>query len=116
MLLLQLLIVGSGLTLMVLPGIYFFYVYRFALFELCEDPGIGPVEAMRRARIHAYGYKRQLFAMDLRFLPWILLSRLPANLPGPGLPPPGLCPDLRPELDPEPARHPPLSPGPDGGL
>ena len=77
-LLLQLLIVGSGLTLMVLPGIYFFYVYRFALFELCEDPGIGPVEAMRRARIHAYGYKRQLFAMDLRFLPWILLSRLPA--------------------------------------
>ena len=42
-LLLQLLIVGSGLTLMVLPGLYFFYVYRFALFELCEDPGIGPV-------------------------------------------------------------------------
>lgn len=33
---------------------------------------------MRRARIHAYGYKRQLFALELRFLPWILLSRLPA--------------------------------------
>ena len=77
-LLLQLLIVGSGLTLMVLPGIYFFYVYRFAFFEFCQDPEIGAIGAMRRARIHAYGYKRQLFALDLRFLPWILLSRLPA--------------------------------------
>lgn len=77
-LLLQLAIVGAGLTLFFLPGVYFFYVYRFALFELCQDPEIGAIEAMRRARIHAFGYKRQLFALDLRFLPWILLSRLPA--------------------------------------
>ena len=69
---------GAGLTLFFLPGVYFFYVYRFALFELCQDPEIGAIEAMRRARIHAFGYKRQLFALDLRFLPWILLSRLPA--------------------------------------
>ena len=77
-LLLQLAIVGAGLTLFFLPGVYFFYVYRFALFELCQDPEIGAIEAMRRARIHAFGYKRQLFALDLHFLPWILLSRLPA--------------------------------------
>ena len=77
-LLLQLLIVGAGLTLFFLPGVYFFYLYRFALFELCQDPEIGAVGAMRRARLHAFGYKRQLFALDLRFLPWILLSRLPA--------------------------------------
>ena len=33
---------------------------------------------MRRARIHAYGYNSHLFALHLRLLPWILLSRLPA--------------------------------------
>ena len=32
--LMQLVLVGAGLTLMLLPGAYFFYVYRFALFEL----------------------------------------------------------------------------------
>ena len=76
--LMQLVLVGAGLTLMLLPGAYFFYVYRFALFELCEDPGISALEAMRRSRFHVMGYKRQLFALDLSFLPWILLSRLPA--------------------------------------
>ena len=68
-LLLQLLIVGSGLTLMVLPGIYFFYVYRFALFELCEDPGIGPVEAMRREyerrRDYAFGALKAMPGVEL---------------------------------------------------
>ena len=76
--LMQLAIVGAGFTLMVLPGVYFFYVYRFALLELCQEPGISPVEAMRRSRFHASGYKRQLLALDLSFLPWLLLSRLPA--------------------------------------
>ena len=74
----QFALVGAGLTLMLLPGAYFFYVYRFALFELCDAPEISPMEAMRRARFHALGYKRQLFLLDLRFLPWVLLSRLPA--------------------------------------
>ena len=32
---------------------------------------------MRRSRLRTFGCKRQLFAMDLSFLPWIILARLP---------------------------------------
>ena len=74
---LQYALLAAGMTLMILPGLYFFYVYRFALFELCEAPEIGPLEAMRRSRLRTFGCKRQLFVMDLSFLPWIILARLP---------------------------------------
>ena len=75
---LQYALVGAGLTLMVVPGVFFFYTYRFALLELCQDPTISPVEAMRRSRFHSYGYKGQLLGLDVSFLPWLILAQLPA--------------------------------------
>lgn len=63
--------------LFVIPGIIAMYRYRFALYNLYEDPGIGVLEAIDMSKRQTYGYKGQLFMLDLSFIGWSILAMLP---------------------------------------
>lgn len=83
--------VAFGFMLFIIPGVCLSYAYAFSLFYLCENPGAGVLEAMRRSRQEMRGYKLQLFTLQLSFLPLMLLFALAvglceALLPGGALP------------------------------
>ncbi|MBE6963530.1 MAG: DUF975 family protein [Ruminococcaceae bacterium] len=61
----------------VIPGIVTAYRYRFALYNLYENPGIGILQAMNMSRVQTIGYKAQLFSLDLSYIGWGLLTSLP---------------------------------------
>ena len=59
------------------PPIMALYRYRFAILNLCENPELKILDAINMSKRQTFGYKRQLLALDLSFLPWMLLSYLP---------------------------------------
>ena len=63
--------------LFVIPGIIAAYRYRFALYNLLEDPDIGILEALEMSKRQTNGYKSQLFLLDMSYLGWELLASLP---------------------------------------
>jgi len=63
--------------LFVIPGIVASYRYRFALYNLYENPGIGIMEALNLSKRQTLGYKAQLFSLDFSYIGWGLLSALP---------------------------------------
>lgn len=63
--------------LFLIPGIVAAYRYKFARFNLYENPGIGVMEAMDMSKRQSLGYKSQLFMLDLSYLGWQILSILP---------------------------------------
>lgn len=69
-----------GFLCFIVPGIYLTFAYAFSLFHLCEDPGIGVLEAMRRSREETKGYKLQYFTLIVSFLPLLLLAGLAVGL------------------------------------
>lgn len=66
--------------LFVIPGIVAAYRYRFAVYNLCENPELGVMEALKMSKVQTAGFKGQLFLLDLSFLGWILLSSLTLNI------------------------------------
>lgn len=60
-----------------LPPLVAWYRYRFAILNLCEDPTLGPMEAIALSKRQTMGYKRQVMLLDLSFLGWMLLEMLP---------------------------------------
>lgn len=64
--------------LFVIPGIIASYRYRFALYNLYENPGIGIMEALEMSKQQTVGYKSQLFVLDLTYFGWAVLASLPA--------------------------------------
>ena len=64
--------------LFIIPGIIAAYRYRFAPYNLYENPGIGVMEALDMSKRQTMGYKGQLFALGLSYLGWTLLASLPA--------------------------------------
>jgi len=60
-----------------LPPLVAWYRYRFAILNLCEDPTLGPMEAIALSKRQTIGYKRQVMLLDLSFLGWVLLEMLP---------------------------------------
>ena len=64
--------------LFVIPGIVAAYRYRFAPYNLYENPGIGVMEALEMSKRQTMGYKGQLLALDLSYIGWTLLASLPA--------------------------------------
>ena len=64
--------------LFIIPGIIAAYRYRFAPYNLYENPGIGVMEALEMSKQQTMGYKGQLFALGLSYLGWTLLASLPA--------------------------------------
>jgi len=66
--------------LFVIPGIIAAYRYRFALFNLLENPDLGIFEALAMSKRQTLGYKSQLFLLDLSYAGWLILADLPATL------------------------------------
>ena len=64
--------------LFVSPGIVAAYRYRFAAYNLYENPGISVMEALEMSKRQTMGYKGQIFALDLSYIGWTLLASLPA--------------------------------------
>ena len=62
------------------PGIIALYRYRFAYYNLCSDPDMGIMDAIRLSCQQTQGYKWQLFVLDLSFLGWDLLCVLTAGI------------------------------------
>ena len=63
--------------LFVIPGIVAAYRYRFALYNLYENPGLNVMEALEMSKRQTRGYKGQLFMLDLSYFGWYLLASLP---------------------------------------
>jgi len=64
--------------LLLVPGIIAAYRYRFAIYNLCENPGIGLMEAIAMSKQQTLGYKGQLLMLDLSYLGWSILAKLPS--------------------------------------
>ena len=64
--------------LFIIPGFIAAYRYRFALYNLYENPGIGIMEALDMSKQQTLGYKGQLFTRDLSYLGWTLLASVPS--------------------------------------
>ena len=62
--------------LFIIPGIIDGYRYRFALYNLCENPEIGVMEALNMSKAQTRGHKWELFVLDLSFIGWNLLCGL----------------------------------------
>lgn len=75
--LLMSLFIALWAMLFVIPGIVAAYRYRFALYNLCENPGIGVLEALDMSKRQTWGYKGQLFVLDWSYFGWELLATLP---------------------------------------
>ena len=58
------------------PRIIAGYRYRFAIYNLCENPDIGVMEAISMSKAQTAGYKGDLFLLDLTFIGWNLLCSL----------------------------------------
>ena len=78
--LLQTVFVALWSMLFIVPGVVAAYSYRFALYNLLEDPSLSPLEALRMSKAQTYGYKAELFILDLSFLGWFLLAALTFDL------------------------------------
>lgn len=63
--------------LLIVPGFVALYSYRFAIMNLCEDPSMGVMEAIRMSKRQTYGYKAQILMLDLSYFGWYLLANLP---------------------------------------
>ena len=66
--------------LFVIPGIVAAYRYRFALYNLLENPDIGVMEAIDMSKRQTYGWKGRLFILDLSYFPWYLLGGIPSMI------------------------------------
>ncbi len=66
--------------LFIVPGIIALYRYRFAVYNLCENPELGVMEALAMSKQQTKGYKLDLFVLDLTFLGWNILCVLTAGI------------------------------------
>ena len=66
--------------LLIVPGIIAAYRYRFALYNLCENPELGVMDALNMSKQQTRGYKLDLFVLDVTFLGWSLLCVLTAGI------------------------------------
>ena len=64
--------------LFVIPGIIAAYRYRFALYNLYDNPDIGVMQALDMSKKQTEGYKGQLFSLDLSYLGWEMLATIPS--------------------------------------
>ena len=60
-----------------IPGIVASYRYRFALYNLYENPQLSAFKALRMSKQQTQGYKMQLFTLDMSYVGWFLLAALP---------------------------------------
>lgn len=63
--------------LFIIPGLIAFYRYRFALYNLLENPDLTVAQSIDMSKRQTRGFKGQIFALDLSYLGWALLAMLP---------------------------------------
>lgn len=60
------------------PGVVAAYRYRFAEYNLLENPDLSAFQALDMSKRQTVGYKYQLFIYDISYMGWSLLSQLPS--------------------------------------
>ena len=75
--LLELIFIGLWSMLFIIPGLVACYRYRFALYNLLENPELRVTDAIGMSKLQTRGFKSQLFALDVSYLGWAVLSSLP---------------------------------------
>lgn len=65
-----------------IPGIIAAYRYRFALYNLLENPELTASQAIALSCIQTNGMKGQLFRLDLSFIGWVFLTIFTAGVAG----------------------------------
>lgn len=75
--LLETLFIFLWTCLFIIPGIIAVYRYKFAYFNLCENPELGCMDALELSKKQTMGYKGQLFTLELSYLGWWLAASLP---------------------------------------
>lgn len=79
------LVIFIGFLLLIVPGIYLSYKYRFVDWLLAEDPGYSSADIFDRTGGLTNGRKLDLFVLDLSFLGWAILVGLTAGIATPVL-------------------------------
>lgn len=69
-----------GFILLIVPGIVMMYRYSMAFYIFADNPDLGVKECMKRSREMTAGNKAQLFALDLSYFWWYLLSVFTAGV------------------------------------
>ena len=60
--------------LLIIPGIVYHYSSYFAFQIMCENPDMKPTEALKLSKKMVKGNRGELFALDLSFIGWWLLT------------------------------------------
>ncbi|SIN86577.1 DUF975 family protein [Fibrobacter sp. UWB11] len=60
--------------LLIIPGIMRAFSYSMSLYILIDHPEYSPLEAIKKSKEMMYGHRMELFILELRFIPWLLLS------------------------------------------
>lgn len=63
--------------LFIIPGIIAAYRYRFAEYNLYENPDLSVFQALELSKRQTMGYKQQLFMLDMSYVGWACLASLP---------------------------------------
>lgn len=63
--------------LFLIPGIVAAYRYRFAVYLMLDHPEYSAMECIQRSKEMTYGYKMQLFILDLSFILWGIACAIP---------------------------------------
>ena len=66
--------------LFVIPGIIAAIKYSFTYYILIDNPDIGGIEAINISKEMTYGYKFDIFILDLSFIGWAFLSILTCGI------------------------------------
>jgi uncharacterized membrane protein len=62
--------------LLIVPGLIKAYGYSMVFFIMYDNPGMKPLEALKKSQIMMKGYKWKLFTLHLSFIGWSLLAIL----------------------------------------
>lgn len=63
--------------LFIIPGIVAGYSYSLSYYILAENPGMAPMDVLRRSKEMMRGHRMDLFILHLTFTGWALLAILP---------------------------------------
>lgn len=66
--------------LFLIPGIIAGFRYRFAIYNLLENPDLSIFQALELSKRQTVGYKTQCLLLDISYLGWMILAGLPTYL------------------------------------
>jgi|GEM_PF-2758051 len=72
-------LIGVGLMIFIVPGVWLFCRYRLALFAFFDDPSLGVFGALRRSAQITKGHIGEVFLLSLSFIGWYLAAEIVAT-------------------------------------